>query len=87
MNTLGLRPCTSGGGIVVPGNTYLTGCLEMDVELPLQDIDVSIQTRKIDASTVVYSVDINNPVYAVDVDSETADTAISIEKVDLDGCN
>ena len=48
---------TGGGG----GDTYLTGCLAVDVDLLLHDVDVA---------TIIYDVDVGSLVYNRDIAPE-----------------
>ena len=88
MNTLGIRACTGTGG----GNTYLTGCITVDVDIALQSIAVGPQELQVDVTIPSYSVDVDNQLQDVDVLPETIteDTGIQviIKQVGIDnGCS
>lgn len=84
MNTLGIRACTGTGGT---GDTYLTGCLEVDVLLDNQDINVGIDEKLVDIGASAYNTSIEVPVYTVDVTPGESDVDVTIQVVDLNGCN
>lgn len=79
MNTLGIRSCTGTGG----GSTYLTGCLEVDVDILMQDVDIEIDQVLVDVTNPSSDVDIDVPVYTVDVTPGVNDVDVTIECVDI----
>ena len=79
MNTLGIRACTGIGG----GNTYLTGCLAVDVDILIQDVETEIQEELIDITIPVSNIDTEIPVYNVDVTPGENDVDVTIQCVDI----
>ena len=77
--------CSGNGGGT--GDIYLTGCLEVDVDLLLHDVDVSISNTDVDSSIEIYNVAPSVSVYNIDVAPENSEVDTTIEKVDLNGCS
>ena len=74
---------TGGGG----GDTYLTGCLAVDVDLLLHDVDVAISNTDVGSTLEIYDVNPSVSVYNIDVAPENSEVDTTIEKVDLNGCS
>lgn len=84
MNTLGIRSCTGAGG----GDTYLTGCLGIDVDLDVQNVNIGVTDKLIDIGTPIHDVDMGTPTLDVDMSStDDIDVNVIIQDVDIDnGC-
>lgn len=83
MFTFGLKSATGTGG----GDTYLTGCLAVDVILANQDVDIVLDEKLVDIGSLEYNTNIEVPVYAVDVTPGENDIDITVQTVGLNGCN
>ncbi len=80
MFTFGLRSGTGTGD-----NVYLTGCVDVDVDLLLAEVDMQLVEQNINVEVEQADIAIVQDDYGIDIGEAEHDVDITVEIVGVDG--